>query len=113
MEERDLSGFLKVTSSVGYGKTGKQIKVAAQRSQLEKRRVLQKERISDGWFRHFLERQPQLTLRKGNCTAFVRMDAMQNNEALSNYFRELKDILDKLEHIYNVACTLTTEPLVL
>jgi len=70
--------------------------------------MLRKEGISDGWFRHFLERQPQFTLRKGDCTAFVRISAMQNKEALDSYFRELKCIfdehklLDKPENIYNV-----------
>jgi len=49
--------------------------------QLEKR-VLRKERISDGWFRRFLERQPQLRLHKGDRTLFVQLNAMNNNEAL-------------------------------
>jgi len=67
-----------------------------------------KDRISDGWFRRFLERQPQLRLCKGDCTAFVQLSAMNNNEALDSYYRELKSILDsynlhdKPENIYNV-----------
>ena len=40
------------------------------------KRVLRKDRISDGWFRGFMERQPQLRLRKGDKTSFVRMDAI-------------------------------------
>ena len=107
VEEKDLAGFLEVMSSIGYGKTRKQIKAVAETVAREKG-MLQKERISDGWFRRFLERQPQLTLRNGDRTAFVRMSAMQNNEALDSYFRELKRIfdehklLDKPENIYNV-----------
>ena len=108
VEEKDLTGFLEVTSSIGYGKTRKQIKAVAETVAREKG-ILWKERISDGWFRRFFERQPQLTLRKGDRTAFVRMSAMQNNEALDSYFRELKRIfddehklLDKPENIYNV-----------
>ena len=31
----------------------------------------------------------------GDHTAFVKMNAMQNNEALDNYFRELKHIIDE------------------
>jgi len=33
-----------------------------------------------------MERQPQLRLRKGDKTAFVRMDAMQQKEELDNYY---------------------------
>ena len=61
-----------------------------------------------GWFRQFLERQPQLTLQKSDCTAVVRMDAMKNQTALGNYSIESKSILDenKLRHkpgqIYNM-----------
>ena len=39
--------------------------------------ILKKQKISDGWFRRFIKRQSKLTLRKGDCTAFVSMDAMQ------------------------------------
>jgi len=69
---------------------------------------LRKDRISDGWFRHFLERQPQLTLRKEGGIAFVQLSAMNNNKALNSYYREFKSILDnynlhdKPENIYNV-----------
>ena len=55
-----------------------------------------------------MERQPQLRLRKGDKTAFVRMDAMQQKEELDNYFLTLKyilvehDLMDRLEQIYNV-----------
>jgi len=107
VEEKDLVGFLEVTPSIGYGKTRKQIKAVAETIAREKG-MLRKERISVGWFRCFLERQPQFTLRKGDRTAFVRMSAMQYNEALDSYFRELKRIfdehklLDKPENIYNV-----------
>ena len=58
--------------------------------------VLRKDRIGDGWFRGFMERQPQLRLRKGDKTSFVRMDAMKQKEELDNYFITLKSIL--VEH---------------
>jgi len=70
VEEKDLAEFLKVTSSIGYGKTRKQVKAVVETAAQEKG-ALRKDRISDGWFRCFLERQPQLRLCKGDRTAFV------------------------------------------
>ena len=70
--------------------------------------VLKNKRISDEWFRRFLERQPHLCLRKGDPTANVHMDAMANKEALDNYFKLLKEVMeennlmDKPGQIYNV-----------
>jgi len=49
--------------------------------------LLKKKQISDGWFRRFLEQQPQLHLRKGDRTAMVRLDAMKDRKALENYLR--------------------------
>lgn len=64
-------------------------------------------KISDGWWRRFLERQPKLTLRRGDSTAHVRMDAV-NRETMDQYFALLKDVMeehrlfDKPSQIYNV-----------
>lgn len=52
-EEKDFVDFLEVASSVGYGKTRKQIKALVESTACDKG-TLQKERISDGWFRRFL-----------------------------------------------------------
>ena len=41
------------------------------------KQVLRKQKISDGWFRRFLERQPHLCLRKGDRIAAVRIEAMK------------------------------------
>ena len=106
-EEANLAEFLEVVSDVGYGKTKKQIKNMVESAARDKG-VLRKGRISDGWFRGFMERQPQLRLRKGDKTSFVRMDAMKQKEELDNYFITLKSILvehnlmNKPELIYNV-----------
>ena len=43
---------------------------------------LQKKQLTQGWFHHFCERNSQLCLRKGDSTANVRIDAMNNSEAL-------------------------------
>jgi len=70
--------------------------------------ILKKKTISEGWFRRFLEQKPQLRLRKGDRTAGVRLDAMNNREALENYFSllkrmlEEKDLMNKSSQIYNV-----------
>jgi len=61
---------------VGYGKTQKQVMEIVESTAQEKG-LLRKSKISQGWFRRFIEHQPQLSLRKGECTAFVRMDAMR------------------------------------
>ena len=53
-KEQDLVKLLEVTSSIGYGKTRKQIKAVVEKIACEKS-VLRKQRISDGWFRRFLE----------------------------------------------------------
>ena len=44
-----------------------------------------KRRISDGWFRRFIERQLQFSLHKGDSTAFVHMDAMKKQQELNNH----------------------------
>ena len=69
--------------------------------------TLRKKKISDGWFRRFMERQPYLRLRKGDATANVRMDYV-NKETMTECFDLLKNVLS--EHglmnlpnqIYNV-----------
>ena len=52
-EEKDLVDFLEVVSSVGYGKTRKQVKSLVERTAREKG-VLKKTKLTDGWFRRFL-----------------------------------------------------------
>ena len=106
-EEAELGEFIQVVGEIGYGKTRKQIKNIAESVAREKG-VLRCSRISDGWFRRFMERQPNLSLRKGDATASVRMDAMNDVEALDSYFKLLKDVveehglMDQPGQIYNV-----------
>ena len=69
--------------------------------------ILKGTRISEGWWRRFLERQPKLTLRRGDAMAHVRMDTI-NRKKLDQYFSLLKsvmeehDLLNKPSQIYNV-----------
>ena len=89
-------------------KKGSSIKRAAEKYAVPRMTLQDPDKISDDWFRRFLGRQPQLTLRKGDHTAPVRMDATKNQTDSDNYFKELKGILDenKLEdkpgQIYNM-----------
>ena len=75
-------------------KSRKQVKVIAESVTREKG-ILRCERILDGWFRRFLERQPHLCLHKGDPTATVCIDTMTSQEALDNYFRLLHEVLEE------------------
>ena len=107
LEETNLANFLEIVSGIGYGKTKKQVKVMVEKTARDKD-VLRKRKISDGWFRRFIERQPQLSMRRGDRTAFVRLDAMKKKEDLDNYFITLKsilvdnDLMNKPGQIFNV-----------
>ena len=65
---------------------------------------MKKTKISDGWYRRFVERHPDLSLRRGDATANVRMDCL-NPETVKKYFELLKvenDLLNSPSQIYNV-----------
>ena len=106
VEETELAHFLVDVAKAGYGKSRSQIKGIAERVAADKA-VLKQKKISDGWFRRFMERQPCLTLRKGDATANVRMDYV-NKETMTEYFNLLKNVLMENElmespnQIYNV-----------
>jgi len=70
VEEKALGTFLKECASVGYGKMRKQVLAIVEGVACDKE-VLKKDKISPGWWRKFLERQDDLTLRKGYNTATV------------------------------------------
>ena len=59
-------------------KKGSSIKRAAEEYAVPRTTLQDLNKINDDWFRQFLERQPQLTLRKGDHSAAVRMDATKN-----------------------------------
>ena len=52
-EESDLANFLETVSSIGYGKTRKQIKALVETT-VRAIGTLRKDRMTDGWFRQFL-----------------------------------------------------------
>ena len=47
----------------------------------------------DAWWSRFLQRQGDLSLRRGDSTAHSPMDAI-NKETITQYFSLLKDVLD-------------------
>ena len=105
-EEAELASFIEQCATIGYGKTRKDIMCIAQTT-AESKGILRKKVISTGWWRRFMERQNNLVLRKGDSTAFIRMDAV-NDETLKGYFDLLEDTLkqnslqNSPSQIYNV-----------
>ena len=101
-----MSSFLVQSSNAGYGKTKKQV-VGIVEHAVKEKGLLRTATISDGWWRRFIERQPEIALCKGDSTAHIRMDAV-NHTVIDGYFNLLKECLD--EHslqdnpaqIYNV-----------
>ena len=84
-EESELAQFVAEVSEIFYRRSRKQIKGMVEKVASEKG-LLNKKQISDGWFRRFLEQQPQLQLRKGDHAAMVCLDAVKDKQALENYF---------------------------
>ncbi len=105
-EEEALAEHLVEVARIGYGKTRREVKGIIEKVAIEKN-MLRKERVTDGWWRRFLERQPQLSLRRGDATAHVRMDST-SKEAIDGYYDLLEKTLkqDKLStlpaQIYNM-----------
>ena len=64
-------------------------------------------KVSDGWFRRFMQRQKTITLRKGDPTVQVRMEAC-SQEIIMQYFDQLKEVLEEHDlmdcpgQLYNV-----------
>ena len=88
-EEAELGTFLKTCASIGYGKTRKEVMTIAE-THAKQNGLLRKDKITQGWWRNFVSRQGDLSLRKGDNTAHVRMDAI-NSETMNHYF----DLLEK------------------
>ena len=107
-EERELAGYLIEASNIGYGKTRKDV-LSLVESYVEKKEdvSLRSDNITHGWWQKFLKRNPSLSLRAGDSTAGVRMDAV-NAENIANYFDQLRSLFDEYdfdnhpEAIYNL-----------
>ena len=88
-EETELATFLKTCSSVGYGKTRRDVMGIAQSVAMDKG-ILRGHRISQGWWHQFLKRRKDLSLRRGDNCAQIRMNAI-NYDTINQYF----DLLEK------------------
>ena len=105
-EEAELEEYLTESVKVGYGKTRREVKAIVENVATHKG-VLRGCKISDGWWRRFLQRHPNLSLRRGDATGHIRMNAM-TKENLTNYFDLLRDcltengLMDHPERIYNM-----------
>ena len=105
-EEHALADHLIQAAESGYGKTRKQVKAIVENVAREKN-ILRSEHVSDGWWRRFMERQPQLSLRRGDSTAHIRMNSV-NRESMESYFNLLEgtlsehDLMNHPAQIYNM-----------
>ena len=84
-EEKELSKYLLSSAEVGYGKTRKEVKCIAE-AVAEEKGILRADRISDGWWRRFLECNPSISLRSGDATAHVRMEAVNVENIIAYYY---------------------------
>ena len=91
-EEQELSTYLIKASSMGLGKTRRDVKCIVG-SFVKNKGTLKSSTVSNGWWEKFLKRNPALSLRSGDSTAGVRLDAM-SVENMKAYF-------DLLEEVYN------------
>lgn len=115
-EEEELRMFLTTSAEAGYGRTRRVVKVIVE-SVASDKGLLKESKTSNGWLRRFMERQPNLALRRGDSTSNVRMDAV-NEETINMYYDLLydclqeHDLLDKHQPSYTIwtrlACRLIT-----
>ena len=106
--ESELTSHLIDASNIGYGKTRREDFSIVERYVKQKKDVkLRSATITHSWWQKFLKRNPSLSLRAGDATAGIRMDAI-NAEDLKNYFDQLRSIFDDFgfdnhpEAIYNM-----------
>ena len=103
---RNLVKYVKHCAMVGYGKTRKDV-ICIVESAPYSRGLLRSSHVTDGWWQRFLQCQSDLSLRQGDSTAHVRMDAV-NEDTIDHYFSLLHDTLtthgslDKPSQIYNI-----------
>ena len=105
-EEEALVKHLISAAKQGYGKTRKQVNITVEMVAKSKG-VLRKDKISNGWWRRFVERQPEVSLRRADSTAHIRMESV-NKESISYYFYQLEStftensLIDSPGQIYNM-----------
>ena len=90
-EEKKLANHLVYVAKIGYGKTRKQVSMLVE-GVAKQKGVLRKNRISDGWWNKFIKRQSELSLRRADSTAHIRMDSV-NKESIQHYYDLLETTL--------------------
>ena len=68
-EEKELPNFLLDVAKAGYGKSRKQVRNLAEAVAHDKGRLTTDKKLSDGWFRRFMARQPHLSMRNYSPTS--------------------------------------------
>ena len=109
-EEQELAEHLVLSAKVGYGKTRQDVMNLVEtyvNSRRSKEQNQKEVTVSNGWWFKFKMRNPSLSLRRGDSTAGVRMDAV-NPENINEYFDLLERVFqeygfsDQPEAIYNM-----------
>ena len=106
-DESELADFLVECAKLGFGKTRRDVKCIVELYLQKNDSKSEDFTLSNGWWTNFLRRNPQLSLRAGDATANVRMDALSKKN-LDYYFNLLKMEFDKYnfyghpEAIYNM-----------
>lgn len=90
-EEQKLANHLVYVAKLGYGKTRKQVSMLVE-GLAKQKGVLRKNRISYGWWYNFIKRQSELSLRRADSTAHIRMDSV-NKESIQHYYDLLETTL--------------------
>ena len=106
-EESKLVEFIIKCSKMGYDKTRQDVMKLFDSCLAKKEDLKRKStKLSNGWWFRFLQRWPQLSLRKGDSFAVVREDA-SSYDVFKNYFALLESVLtehglkDKPSQVYN------------
>ena len=106
-EELELAAFLVDAAKMDYGRTRRDVKCLVETHLQINGKKGENFTVSNGWWDRFLKRHPNLSLRSGDSTADVRMDALSKKN-LESYFELLKSVYDKYdfychpEAIYNM-----------
>lgn len=94
-EESELVEFIIKCSKMGYGKTRQDVMKLVESCLAKKEDLKRKSnKLSNGWWVRFLQRWPQLSLRKGDSFAVVREEA-STYDVFKNYFDLLEGVLTK------------------
>ena len=105
-EEQKLSAHLLRASSIGLGKTYHDVKSIVG-LYVKSKGLLKSSTISNGWWEKFFKRNPTLSLRTGDSTTGVQLDAtsLENMKAYFDLLREVYNEFDFEDHpeaIYNM-----------